>query len=226
VRWHPAVLAHAPAGALALVLGAAFASSPSRRAGGPKPFEGSDDDQHDHEHEHDHDTEHEHHHHDGPHDYVGAIQGYRAEKDAFFKDPPTARSRRENATRSTGLPYYPVNVDLVFEGLALEPLHGRRAANFEIPTSDNKLRPAHRAGTFIVRARRPASATDGLRDRRRPRDELACSCRSSTRRAAGRRTARAATSTSSRTMDGSYAIDFNLAYPPVVRLLAASSPAR
>jgi hypothetical protein len=47
--------------------------------------------------------QHEHHHHDGPHDYVGAIQGYRAEKDAFFKDsanspvPPEERAAFERS---------------------------------------------------------------------------------------------------------------------------------
>jgi uncharacterized protein (DUF1684 family) len=104
-------------------------------------------DEHEHDHEHDHD-EHEHHHHDGPHDYVGAIQGYRAEKDAFFKDSANSPVPPEERAAFEGLPYYPVNVDLVFEGLALEPYTGDEPANFEIPTSDNKLRPAHRAGTF------------------------------------------------------------------------------
>jgi uncharacterized protein (DUF1684 family) len=105
---------------------------------------------HDHgEHDHDHDhNEHEHHHHDGPHDYVGAIQGYRAEKDAFFKTSANSPVPPEERAAFEGLPYYPVNVDLVFEGLGLEPYEGDEPANFEIPTSDNRLRPARRAGTF------------------------------------------------------------------------------
>ena len=98
----------------------------------------------DHDHEHDH----EHHHHDGPHDYVGAVQGYRAEKDAFFKTSPNSPVPPEERAAFEGLPYYPVNVDLVFEGLGLEPYEGGEPANFEIPTSDNRLRPARRAGTF------------------------------------------------------------------------------
>jgi uncharacterized protein (DUF1684 family) len=106
-----------------------------------------DHDDHDHDHDHDHD-EHEHHHHDGPHDYVGAVQGYRAEKDAFFKTSPNSPVPPEERAAFEGLPYYPVNVDLVFEGLGLEPYEGDEPANFEIPTSDNRLRPARRAGTF------------------------------------------------------------------------------
>ena len=46
------------------------------------------------------------------------------------------------------MPYYPVNVDLVFEGLALEAYTGDEPTSFQIPTSDNKLRAARRAGTF------------------------------------------------------------------------------
>jgi uncharacterized protein (DUF1684 family) len=106
-----------------------------------------DHDHDDHDHDHDHD-EHEHHHHDGPHDYVGAVQGYRAEKDAFFKTSPNSPVPPEERAAFEGLPYYPVNVDLVFEGLGLEPYEGDEPANFEIPTSDNRLRPARRAGTF------------------------------------------------------------------------------
>jgi uncharacterized protein (DUF1684 family) len=101
-----------------------------------------------HDHDHEHDQEHEHHHHDGPHDYVGAIEGYRAEKDAFFKSSVNSPVPAEEREAFEGIPYYPVNVDLVFEGLTLEPYAGDEPSSFEIPTSDNRLRPAHRAGTF------------------------------------------------------------------------------
>jgi uncharacterized protein (DUF1684 family) len=104
-------------------------------------------DAHDHEHDHEHD-EHEHHHHDGPHDYLSAIQGYRAEKDAFFKSAPGSPIPFTERDDFTGLPYYPVNVDLVFEGLRLQPYTGDEPTSFQIPTSDGRLRPAVRAGTF------------------------------------------------------------------------------
>jgi uncharacterized protein len=109
-----------------------------------------DRDAHDHdahEHEHDH-AEHEHHHHEGPHDYRSAIVGYRAEKDAFFKSAPGSPIPLEERDTFTGLPYYPVDEDLVFEGLTLEPYTGDEPSRFEIPTSDGRLRPAHRAGVF------------------------------------------------------------------------------
>ena len=106
----------------------------------------NDHDEHDH-HDHDHD-EHDHHHHDGPHDYGSAIAGFRAEKDAFFKTAPGSPIPFEERETFTGLPYYPVDEDLVFEGLTLEAYTGDEPTAFQIPTSDGKLRPAHRAGTF------------------------------------------------------------------------------
>lgn len=96
---------------------------------------------------HDHD-EHDHHHHDGPHDYQSAITGYRAEKDAFFKSAPGSPIPQAERDDFTGLPYYPVDEELVFEGLNLEPYTGDAPSRFEIPTSDGRLRPAHRAGIF------------------------------------------------------------------------------
>jgi uncharacterized protein (DUF1684 family) len=99
------------------------------------------------DHDHDHD-DHEHHHHEGPHDYVGAIEQYRAEKDAFFKQAPGSPIPALERDAFNGLPYYPVNVDLVFEGLTPEPYLGGEPTSFQIPTSDGKLRPARRAGTF------------------------------------------------------------------------------
>lgn len=94
-------------------------------------------DQHDHEHQH-----HEH----RPIDYTQAIEEFRAEKDAFFKsahDSPIPEAERE---AFTGLPYYPVDPTLRFGDRTLEPYPGTEPSNFQIPTSDGKLRPAHRAG--------------------------------------------------------------------------------
>jgi uncharacterized protein (DUF1684 family) len=105
----------------------------------------SDHDQPAHDHDHD---EHEHHHHDGPHDYASAIAGYRAEKDQFFKSAPGSPIPFAERDDFTGLPYYPVDVDLVFEGLTPAPYAGNEPSSFQIPTSDGKLRPARRAGTF------------------------------------------------------------------------------
>jgi uncharacterized protein (DUF1684 family) len=107
-------------------------------------------DQHDHEHDHRH--EHDHHQHEHrPMDYAEAIEAFRAEKDTFFKSghgSPIPETERE---AFTGLPYYPVDPGLRLEGLTLEPYAGDEPSNFQIPTSDRKLRPAHRAGVFNFR---------------------------------------------------------------------------
>jgi uncharacterized protein len=96
---------------------------------------------------HDHEAR-EHHHHEGPHDYRSAIEGYRAEKDAFFKSAPGSPIPQEERDGFNGLPYYPVEEELVFDGLSPEPYTGTEPTTFQIPTSDGKLRPARRAGVF------------------------------------------------------------------------------
>jgi uncharacterized protein len=89
----------------------------------------------------------EHHHHEHrPIGYAEAIEAFRAEKDAYFKaggGSPIPVAERE---AFTGLPYYPVDPSLRFEDRRLEPYAGGEPSNFQIPTSDGKLRPAHRAG--------------------------------------------------------------------------------
>jgi uncharacterized protein (DUF1684 family) len=96
---------------------------------------------------HDHENEHDHHHHEHrPIDYKDAIEEFRAEKDAFFKTAPGSPIPEAERDAFTGLPYYPVDPTLRFEDRTLQPYSGGEPSNFQIPTSDGKLRPAHRAG--------------------------------------------------------------------------------
>jgi uncharacterized protein (DUF1684 family) len=99
------------------------------------------DDAHEHEHEH-------HHHHAEPQDYRSAVAAYRAEKDEAFKHGKGSPIPPEERATFEGLPYFPVREDLVIEGLTLEPYQGDEPSTFQIPTSDNRLKPARRAGTF------------------------------------------------------------------------------
>lgn len=108
------------------------------------------DDHHDHEghdHEgHDH-GEHEHDHHEHrAFTYEEAVAAFREDKDEYFKTG--ARSPIPAAERDAfaGLPYYPVDGAYAFEDRTLEPYTGDEPSQFQIPTSDGKLRPAHRAG--------------------------------------------------------------------------------
>ena len=99
-----------------------------------------------HEHQHDHEA-HEHAHHEHvPVEYKDAIEGFRLDKDEFFKTDPRSPLPESERAAFTGLPYYPVDEGLAFEDRVLEPYTGDEPSNFQIPTSDGKLRPAHRAG--------------------------------------------------------------------------------
>jgi hypothetical protein len=104
-------------------------------------------DDHEHHH-HDHDHEHEHEHQHEPVDYVEAVEGFRADKDHYFRHgegSPLPVGEREGFG---GLPYFAVDEALRFEGLELAPYAGSEPQRFQIPTSDGQLRPAHRAGSL------------------------------------------------------------------------------
>ena len=98
----------------------------------------------DHQHEHD-EHAHEHEHDAG---YAATLEADRARKDAWFKRSPSSPIPHEARHTFAGLPYFPPDPALRFEGLTLEPYAGTEPSAFQIPTSDGQLRPAHRAGTF------------------------------------------------------------------------------
>ena len=115
---------------------------------------------HDHQaHEHDHDEhagsehgghEHDHDEHAGHEhvDYPTAVEMFRADKDEYFRrahDSPIPHDQRHDFP---GLPYFPVDEALRFEGLELEPYAGNEPVSFQIPISDGRLRDAERAGTL------------------------------------------------------------------------------
>ncbi len=106
-------------------------------------------DEHDHgEHDHEHHDHGEHDHHEHELSYPDAVEAFRADKDHYFKHgdhSPLPVAERE---AFEGLPYYPVDESLRFEELTLEPYTGDEPSHFQIPTSDGKLRPAHRGGVF------------------------------------------------------------------------------
>ena len=107
-------------------------------------------DTHDHGHDHaDHEHDHGHdHHHEHTVSYEDAIGLFRADKDEFFRSSPNSPIPEVEREEFGGLPYYPVDPDLRFDGLRLEPYGGDEPVRFEIPTSDGRLRRAERAGVF------------------------------------------------------------------------------
>jgi uncharacterized protein (DUF1684 family) len=110
--------------------------------------------EHDHaaqEHEHaGHDHDHDHEDHAGHQhvDYPTAVAMFRADKDDYFRgahDSPIPHDQRHDFP---GLPYFDVDESMRFEGLTLEPYTGSEPTTFQIPTSDGQLRDAERAGTL------------------------------------------------------------------------------
>jgi len=108
-----------------------------------------DHDQHEHhDHDHDHDNDHEHHDHDEELDYAGQVEAFRAAKDDAFRHSPGSPLPHDIRHDFPGLPYFPIDEALRFEDLTLEPYTGDQPTSFQIPTSDGQLKPADRAGTF------------------------------------------------------------------------------
>jgi uncharacterized protein (DUF1684 family) len=96
-----------------------------------------------------HDRENAHHEHHHEHvDYGDAVRAFRDEKDAYFRTGAGSPLPPGERADFGGLPYFPVDPDLYFQALRLEPYTGREPTSFTIPTSDGKLRPSERAGTF------------------------------------------------------------------------------
>jgi uncharacterized protein (DUF1684 family) len=95
------------------------------------------DDHHDHGHDHQHQLS-----------YEDAVRQFRAEKDEFFRDAPGSPIPADQRLSFEGLPYFDVDPAMVVDDLALEPYEGSEPAHFQIPTSDGQLRPAERAGVF------------------------------------------------------------------------------
>ena len=81
-------------------------------------------------------------------DYPTAITMFRADKDEYFRESHDSPIPHDQRSDFQGLPYFPPDESLRFEGLTLEPYAGDEPASFQIPTSDGKLRDAERAGTF------------------------------------------------------------------------------
>jgi len=101
------------------------------------------------DHDHDEHDGHDHgHEHDGFGAYLAAIAHEREAKDEFFHDSPQSPIPAETRATFRGLAYWPIDPGYVVIDLELGPYVGDGPATFEIPTSDGRLRPAERAGTF------------------------------------------------------------------------------
>jgi uncharacterized protein (DUF1684 family) len=91
-------------------------------------------------------TEHVEHHH--ALSYTDEVRRYRTEKDAFFRTADASPVPAGDRASFTGIPYFPVDESFIAEDLVLAPYGGDDPVRFEIPTTDGRLRPAERAGEF------------------------------------------------------------------------------
>jgi uncharacterized protein (DUF1684 family) len=99
----------------------------------------------------DHDDHGEHHEHQHV-DYRDAVRAYRADKDNYMRTNRGSPIPAGQRAGFAGLPYFDIDEKHRFEGLQLEPYVGSEPARFQIPTSDGQLRDAERAGflTFEI----------------------------------------------------------------------------
>ena len=86
-------------------------------------------------------------------DYRAAIEEQRAAKDAFFRASPHSPLPDDQRTSFGGLAYFPVGEAYSIDGLSLLPYVGDGPAAFAMPTSDDRTRDAHRAGSFVFEIR-------------------------------------------------------------------------
>lgn len=96
---------------------------------------------------HDNHDDHAHHEH-VPVEYKDAVEGFRLDKDEFFQTQSGSPIPEVERAAFGGLPYYRVDEALRFDERTLEPYTGEEPSHFQIPTSDGQLRPAHRAGVL------------------------------------------------------------------------------
>jgi uncharacterized protein (DUF1684 family) len=157
--------------------------------------------------------EHEHHHeHQHVLSYEDALARFRADKDEFFRTAPNSPIPAAERSAFTGLPYYPIDASLGFDDLALEPYAGDEPVRFEIPTSDGKTRKAERAGVFRFPVEGAVRTLTGYIFEG---DDLASVFVPFLDATSGTETYGAGRYLDiEREEDGTYSLDFNLAYHP------------
>jgi uncharacterized protein (DUF1684 family) len=164
---------------------------------------------HEHADEHNHDA-HEHHHEHV--DYPDAVRAYRADKDEAFRTSRGSPVPKAERAAFKGIPYFEVDPSLRFEALTLEPYGGSEPVMFQIPTTDGQLRDAERAGTFGFEiAGKPYRLTAYTFEGSGPESVFVPfldTTSGSETYGAGRYL------DIEREDDGTYALDFNLAYHP------------
>jgi hypothetical protein len=100
----------------------------------------SDHPHHDHHHTHDDQAQ--------AADYRTWVKSQRLSKDSYLKHSPQSPIPETERATFGGLHYYPVDPALRFEFLALGPLPEGLEEEIHVQTSDGRVRHGRRAGTF------------------------------------------------------------------------------
>jgi hypothetical protein len=80
--------------------------------------------------------------------YADRIRTWRERKDDAFRTRPDSPLPEPRRASFPGLAYYPVDADLVFAGLELEPYPDPATVVFAMLTTDGRQRSAERVGRF------------------------------------------------------------------------------
>lgn len=164
----------------------------------------SDHPHHDHHHTHDDQAQ--------AADYRTWVKSQRLSKDSYLKHSP--QSPIPEAERATfgGLHYYPVDPALRFEFLPLGPLPEGMDEEIHVQTSDGRVRHGRRAGTFHFSVEGVEQQLVALQLVDSAGDELFVPFRDATN---GQETYEAGRYLDLAPQDdGTYDLDFNLAYAP------------
>jgi uncharacterized protein (DUF1684 family) len=144
--------------------------------------------------------------------YPDAVANYRANKDEFFRESDGSPIPAADRPTFLGLPYFAIDETLRFEGLALEPYMGSEPVSFQIPTSDGKLRDAVRAGVFRFERGGTTHTLAGYTFTQGPSDSIFVPFLDAT---SGTESYGAGRYLDVYTeQNGTYSLDFNLAYHP------------
>ena len=167
-------------------------------------------DTHDHDHAaaHDHEAAHEHDH-EAP--YEQQILAFRSGKDEFFRASHTSPIPHEQRHHYPGLQYFAPDQRFRIDGLTLDP-EPDPTSTTEVVTSDGKTREAWRVGTLTFEVPGGRAVLAGYTFEPGPVSELFIPFRDAT--------SGSGTYGAGRYLDlepeddGTYALDFNLAYNP------------
>ncbi len=173
------------------------------------------------DHAHADDHHHQHQHGDDALDYEGWVGAQREGKDDFFRRARTSPIPESERAEFKGLAYYAVDRALRFESLTLGPVPDGLAVETEVQTSDGAVRHGQRVGTL----RFPIGGVDqelvGLRLAGADEGSLFVPFKDATNGAESYGAGRYLDLEAGH--DGTYDLDFNLAYAPFCAYAASYS---